>query len=70
MTRQEWTDQEILEMLHLRENEGLTCAAAGQRLGRNKNAVIGMGHRIAKAQLPGDAGDGTMPPRWWERGNA
>jgi len=68
--RQEWSDQEILEMLHLRDNEGLTCAEAGRRLGRGKNAVIGMWHRIARAQLPGDAGDGTMSPRWWKRGKA
>ena len=70
ISRDAWSDAEMLEMLHLREIDGLSCAQAGERIGRNKNEVIGMHNRIGAAQEPGGAGDGTMPPRWWQRQEA
>lgn len=65
-----WTDEQMLEALHLRDHEGLTMAAIGKRVGQPRNAVIGMLGRINAAADKADphgVQDGTMPPRWWRR---
>lgn len=64
----QWDDRLDLEMLHLREVEGLSMKQVGARLGIGKNAVIGRIGRLRAAQEPGAAGDGTMPARWWRKG--
>lgn len=64
----EWTDERILEALHLKDNEGMTAKAVAERMGVTRNSVIGMIHRIKVAEVDGDAGDHSMPPRWWRRG--
>ena len=35
-------DEDVLMVLHLTENEGVTCEKAGKRYGMTKNAVIGL----------------------------
>lgn len=60
------TEEEILHILDLHENEGLTCEAIGNRTGRTKNSIVGMIYRIKKATKPSEH-DGTMPRKWWAR---
>lgn len=64
----QWDDRLDLEMLHLREVEGLSMTQVAARLGIGKNAVIGRIGRLRAAEAPGAAGDGTMGPRWWRKG--
>lgn len=64
----QWDDRLDLEMLHLRDVEGLSMGKIGARLGIGKNAVIGRMKRLRDAEAPGDAGDGSMPARWWRAG--
>lgn len=65
-----WTDEEVLEVMHLLENEGLTRKEVATRIGRSRNAVCGLAHRV---NTETDAFDetpelnGTLPPRWWKR---
>ncbi len=68
MKGKEWTDAEMLEALTLND-EGLSMKAAGERIGRTKNSVIGMINRI-RNEIAGhpETGNNTMPPRWWEKG--
>jgi len=61
-----WSDRDILEVLALRDVDGLTAAEIAPKFGTTKNSIIGLWNRIARAQEPGDYGDGTMPARWWK----
>lgn len=62
------SDEEILLALDLRDNEGMTMEQIGQRLGRSRNAVSGMMHRINQAMKDDNGvGNGTMPRKWWKR---
>lgn len=58
------TDEEILHILDLHDNEGLTFTEIGQRVGKSKSAIAGLAHRIKKVSEPSEH-DGTMPRRWW-----
>lgn len=63
------TDEDLLEMMHLHENEGLPYAAIAERMGRTRNAVAGAISRVRR-EIANDSTahlDGTMPPRWWKR---
>ena len=64
-----WTDEAILEALHLMDHEGLTAAETGRRFGVTKNAILGLRYRARHESERhfGEAGDGTMPPGWWRR---
>ena len=68
MSRSFFSDREILQILHLKDVEGLTCRAIGERFGKSKNAIIGLLSRVNKetdASDPDGNGNGTMPPGWW-----
>jgi hypothetical protein len=63
-----WTDEDLLKALDLRDHEGLTMEVIGQRLGRNRNAVIGALSRVGAAMKDDNGvGNGTMPRKWWKR---
>lgn len=64
-----WTDEQILEALALMDVDGLSASEAGRRLRTTKNAILGMRFRVRASfvQWPDETGDGTMPPRWWQR---
>lgn len=62
-----WTDAEMLEALYMRDSQGMTFERIGKKLGRSKNSVIGMLHRI-KAETERSKHDGKMGPRWWAKG--
>lgn len=62
-----WTDEQMLEALHLRDHAGLSYDSIGDRFGKSKNAVAGLFNRIRSEEQPGDAGNGTMKPKWWVR---
>lgn len=47
MTRTAWTDEEMLRVLALRD-DGISFSQIGAVIGRPKNAVIGMVHRIER----------------------
>jgi len=62
-------DLRELEMMHLIEVEGLTQAAAAERLGLKRNAVVGLYWRINTQTDKHDVSpylNGSMPERWWE----
>jgi ParB-like chromosome segregation protein Spo0J len=76
-------DRALLTMLWLVEGQGLTFAAAGQRLGTSRSAVAGALRRVRmdseiaelKPVKPGEKRasrpenlDGGMPERWWQDG--
>lgn len=66
----EWTEEEILMALHLRDHEGKSWREIGLRFGRTKSAVAGLLFRIDKAtdeHDPDGNGNGTMKPLWWRR---
>lgn len=65
-------DLEILEMLHLRDNEGMTMRQIGKMFGKTTGQVIGMIDRVRKADaaIPDHCVDpanrnGGMGRRWW-----
>lgn len=62
-----WSDEDILEALHLRDNENMKAADIARRVGFSRSSVLGQFHRIRTAEVEGDAGDCSMPPRWWRR---
>ena len=63
-------DERILLALHLVENEGWTCRAAGEVIGLTKNAVIGHTGRvrneygICRCNIHENRTSG-LPPFWW-----
>lgn len=63
-------DERILLALHLVENEGWTCRAAGEVIGLTKNAVIGHTGRvrneygICRCNIHENR-TGGLPPFWW-----
>ena len=65
-------DEDALMVLHLTDNEGWTCKAAGARYGMTKNAVLGMRNRIKNTQHCYDGCsnkqnlDFGMTPLWWK----
>jgi len=64
-------DEDVLMVLHLTENEGVTCEKAGKRYGMTKNAVIGLRNRIRQTKYCYDAckkkgnRDYSLKPLWW-----
>lgn len=65
-----WTDEQHLEALHLRDNEGLSYAEIGRKIKRSRGSLAGALHRIdvaIQAECPPDKHDGTMKPEWWKR---
>lgn len=67
MTRTDWTDEEMLRVLTLRD-AGKSFSQIGAMIGRTKNAVIGMVHKIerdmAAAQtIPSIIPRAGMPPQ-------
>jgi hypothetical protein len=70
MAVQRWSDEQILEALHLRENVGESMQAIADHLGRSRNSVIGLMDRVIKETAASDQGgnqNGTMPEKWWKR---
>ena len=69
----QWTDSQMLEILHLHDNEGLKAAQVATRFGTSKSAILGLVHRIRthtdRFDVTPDR-NGTMPPRWWQAGLA
>ena len=65
-------DEQHLMMLHMTDNKGITCKAAGEMYGFTKNAVIGVRNRIKQTywdldfcQKPENL-DCGMTPLWWK----
>ena len=69
--RERARDEETLMVLHLTENEGWSCKAAGKKYGMTKNAVIGIRNRIRKTVHCYDGCreegniDYSLKPLWW-----
>lgn len=63
------TDEQILDILHLRDVEGMKYEDIGARYGRSKSAIIGLVYRVNTETDAADngVGNGTMSERWWER---
>ena len=66
-------DIQMLRIMDMKENDHLSGAEIGARLGRSRGAILGLIHR----QKKGDDDsckcqkkinkDGGMPRRWWEK---
>lgn len=68
----EFTDKQILTMLDLRDHEGWTAKAIGERFGVSKGTIIGLFDRIRKKEQPdaclkAENRNGGMPRKWWKR---
>ncbi|GGG77680.1 hypothetical protein GCM10011415_28240 [Salipiger pallidus] len=64
-------DGHILQMLHLRDHEGMTAYAIGKRCGTSRGGVAGRFKRIRDDEQPcacikPENKDGALPPRWWK----
>ena len=78
------SDADLLAILDMRA-AGMSCAAIAARVGKGKNQIVGITHRITadidlaesavfpvgqrRAQKPENR-DGGMPARWWVAGLA
>jgi hypothetical protein len=65
-----WTDEEMLEALYLRDHRGLSAAGVARRMGKTRNSVLGLLHRVGRDTDASDGDgnkNGSMPPRWWDR---
>jgi len=65
-----WTDDEMLMALHLRENKGWSCERVAEEIGVTRNSIIGLTNRIRTLMKTTDTDgnkNGTMPPLWWKR---
>lgn len=63
-----WPDEDILEVLHMRDNLGLSAQQIAKKTGRTRNGIIGLWNRINKALADDtEIGNGTMPAEWWRR---
>lgn len=65
-----WTDEQILEVLHLRDHEGWSAQMVADRFNKSRNSVVGLLNRVDKAIKeydPDGNQNGTMKPRWWKR---
>ena len=65
--RFEWTDERILEALHLSDVERRTFAEIADHFGTTRSSAAGTIYRIRNIMkcFPLDEHDGSMPPRWW-----
>lgn len=64
------SDEQILMVGHLRENEGMTFNAIAERMGMSRNSVAGIMSRLRRDPGPSvcrksENCDGGMPPLWW-----
>lgn len=73
MTKRFWKDEEVLNIMHLAENEGLPYKMIGERYGVAKNSIVGVINRIKKAIsevedlcVKPEHMDGGMKPKWWK----
>lgn len=59
-------DLSVLNLLDLRDHEGLTSTQIAARTGKTRSAVMGALHRVDRARDPEAIQEGTMPRRWWK----
>ena len=52
----EWTDQMILDALHMRDHRGMSAAQIGKALGVSRSAVLGILKRVADAEAKAERG--------------
>lgn len=65
-----WTDEQILTVLDLKDNEGWTLEQIGQRYGKTRSAIAGLINRVRADEEKHDQEgiqNGTMPRKWWKR---
>ncbi|MBT9385510.1 hypothetical protein KM176_16670 [Pseudooceanicola sp. CBS1P-1] len=68
-TRKEWADEEILQVLHLRDHDKLPMRDIATSFGVSRASIIGMTNRISielERTDPDGNQNGTMPPKWWQ----
>lgn len=72
MSKERAKDMLHLQIMHLRENEGLSMRQVAEHLGLRRNQVIGLVHRINRAADAEPCAchlkrnkDGGMKPLWW-----
>lgn len=74
LSKRDWTDEEILTILHLREVDGMKTPDIGRKYGKGRGAILGLIARVNAAtdKIPCKCRkkankDGGMKPRWWAR---
>jgi hypothetical protein len=66
-------DEQLVMIMHLRENMGLTFGQIAPRVNMTRDACIGAYHRLRLAYDPWcdcenpENQDGGMPPLWWRK---
>ena len=66
-------DLELLHILDLHKNQGLSGGKIAKQLKTTKNSIIGKIHRVRMDEILEcrcvrlENKDGGMPPRWWEQ---
>ena len=68
-----WTDERILTALDMRDGDGKSASEIGGYFGVSKNAILGLLHRMNKAELPCGCTkpankNGGMGRGWWKHG--
>ena len=66
-----WTDEQMLELLHLRDALGIAAREVGERFGASKGAILGLEMRVRQQTDAVDVSphlNGTMPSQWWREG--
>lgn len=67
-----WSDQDLLQIMHLTDVEGLSRKQLAERLGKTTNSIVGVISRINRESdihtcqcVKSKNKDGGMPPKWW-----
>ncbi|GLO70300.1 hypothetical protein MACH17_18170 [Phaeobacter inhibens] len=70
MTQRGMSDEQLLNALHLRDHDGLTCGELAQRFRVSRGTMIGAMYRIDQdtdRSDPDGNKNGSMKPKWWKR---
>lgn len=67
-----YTDKEVLTILHLKDNVGMTAEDIGKRYGTTRSGILGLIKRVRDAEKPcqcvkPENKEGGMGPLWWQR---
>lgn len=64
MNRITWTDDLMLDALHMRDHRKMTARQIAEQMGTTKSAILGLFKRIAddEAASPVNPGEGSMRP--------
>lgn len=67
-----YTDEEVLTILHLKDNVGMLAKEIAPRFGTTRSGILGLIKRVRDAEKPcqcekPENKEGGMGPLWWQR---